>query len=59
MHDHAGHTPQIEMPEKPDAGKKNTPAKPSSTPAAPDPHAGHDMGKSEKPITAPKGPDPK
>ncbi len=51
MRDHAGHTPG--MPEKPDAVQPSAPAKSdAATPGArakPDPHAGHDMGKSEKP----------
>ncbi len=46
MDKHAGHTQG--MPEKPEAGKKSTPAKP-------DPHAGHDMGKPVKPGTPQKG----
>jgi hypothetical protein len=48
MNDHCGHT-------------KHTSAKPESTsksippaPVKPDPHAGHDMGKSKMPATPPK-----
>lgn len=46
MQNHTGHT--LGMPAKPDAAKPSTPAKP-------DPHAGHDMSKPQKPGTPPKG----
>ena len=45
MHDHPGHT--AGMPEKPETAKPATPAKA-------DPHAGHDMGKTDKPVASPK-----
>ena len=46
MADHAGQTPN--KPAKPEPSTKSA----SATPARPDPHAGHDMG---KPVTPAKG----
>lgn len=53
MNDHCGHnkhaTPKTEA----------TPKTSSPTPVKPDPHAGHDMGKSKAPAAAPKPGDKK
>ncbi|MEP7344219.1 MAG: hypothetical protein ABI877_03075 [Gemmatimonadaceae bacterium] len=57
MHDHAGHT--LGMPMTSDAAKQSTPTTPNTAekkaPAKPDPHAGHDMGKSDKSGSSQKG----
>ena len=45
MHDQAAHSTNKSA--KPEPSTKSTP----TTPTKPDPHAGHDMGKSEKPAT--------
>lgn len=53
MHQHAGHTSNKTAKSEPST--KGTPI----TPAKTDPHAGHNMGKSEKPATPRKSPEKK